>query len=455
MNKEYIKILQMIVVISILYLLYNQYNKPIIEGFSQEEKQVLFDDFMENHYRTIFPDGGRNSGGPMFYHYFLNNMTLDKGHFLVYNQFYCGVSGSIVSPSRSNITNHIVLEDLSGNEWFGKYYRCCVPCPCDLMRYAKVEPHTVQLSDGPYPHYVITIDDPCINPDGIPDQVTAYQCSNGITQNGERTSSGRLIVAVLFGHHEMDELPIPYDSSVHTIDADQYCNTRICQAPEELQGGMGDIFVLLSLVAGNLNSISVPQPPARFSCSEPMDNMEGDTHNTMVNIYGQPLESCRRPENSSDQSGSWDDQGYCSELGGGVHQICFDVNDSTVGFSSGTYQSDWSQGRINRNHCMCIGAWALYKARQEAGEIPNTVDELQCDAIPKVSLTNTYLNNWATWNGDELPRQIVQGVNKLVEQCYNIDGKTDEEKEHLRNLYIDLASNSGDFQNDILSFDQR
>lgn len=123
MNKECIKIIQMVVLMSILYLIYNQYNKPIIEGFSQEEKQGLFDDFMENHYRTIFPDGGRNSGGPMFYHYFLNNMTLDKNHFLVYNQFYCGVSGSIVSPSRNNITNHIVLEDLSGNEWFGKYYR--------------------------------------------------------------------------------------------------------------------------------------------------------------------------------------------------------------------------------------------------------------------------------------------------------------------------------------------
>lgn len=454
MNKECIKIIQMVVLMSILYLIYNQYNKPIIEGFSQEEKQGLFDDFMENHYRTIFPDGGRNSGGPMFYHYFLNNMTLDKNHFLVYNQFYCGVSGSIVSPSRNNITNHIVLEDLSGNEWFGKYYRCCVPCPCDLMRYAKVERHTIQLSDGPYEHYVITIRDPCVNPDGIPDQVTAYQCSNGITQNGVRTASGRLIIAVLFGQHEMDELPVAYDPSVHTIDADQHCNPRICQAPEELRGGMGDIFVLLSLVANNFDNTPVPNPPDRFSCSEPMDNM-GDTHNSMVNIYGQPLEQCRRPENSSDQRGSWDDQGYCSELGGGVHQICFDVNDSTVGFSSDTGQSDWSQTRINKNHCMCIGAWALYKARQEAGEIPNTNDELHCDAIPKVSLTNTYLNNWATWNENELPGQIVQGVNKLVEQCYNIEGKTDEEKEHLRNLYIDLASNSGEFQNNILSFDQR
>ena len=61
-------------------------------------------------------------GGPMFYHYFVNNMDLDRAHFILYNQFYCGVSGSIVSPNRSggNITNHIVLKDLEDNEWFGK-----------------------------------------------------------------------------------------------------------------------------------------------------------------------------------------------------------------------------------------------------------------------------------------------------------------------------------------------
>ena len=140
------------------------------EGFTNDEKQEYFDSFMSEHYSNIFPDGGRNSGGPMFYHYFANNMDLDKTHFKLYNQFYCGVSGSIVSPNRSggNITNNVVLQDLDGQEWFGKYYRCCVPCLCDIMRYAKVEQHSVQLSDGLYNHQVITIDDPCSNESGIP-----------------------------------------------------------------------------------------------------------------------------------------------------------------------------------------------------------------------------------------------------------------------------------------------
>ena len=44
-----------------------------VEGFTTDEKQGLFDSFMSAHYSSIFPDGGRNSGGPMFYHYFVNN----------------------------------------------------------------------------------------------------------------------------------------------------------------------------------------------------------------------------------------------------------------------------------------------------------------------------------------------------------------------------------------------
>tara|TARA_B100000575_G_scaffold274540_1_gene258331 strand:+ start:370 stop:1719 length:1350 start_codon:yes stop_codon:yes gene_type:complete len=449
MDKNVVKILQFLMILVILHLMVRGVNT--IEGFTMDDKQSLFQDFMENHYSSIFPDGGRNSGGPMFYHYFVNNMNLDRRHFNLYNQFYCGVSGSIVSPNRSggNITNHIVLDDLDGNQWFGKYYRCCVPCLCDLMRYAKVEQHRVQLTDGQYDHFVITIDDPCSNEANIPSQVTAFTCQNGITLNGERTTSGRLIIAVLFGTNEMDELPVLYNPEIHhTIDGDDFCHQRICQAPTDLRGGMGDIFVLLSLVGNS----GTPPPPERFHCSdiiEPLENTD------MLNIYGEPLEKCREDTNSSDQSGSWDDQGYCSELDGGVHQICFNVNESTVGFSTDTGQSDWSQGRLNKNHCMCIGAWALYKAKQEVGSILETTDELKCDAIPKVSLTDQYLNKWATWNGNELNKQTVHGVNKLVEQCHE-KAVNNTQKQHLENLYQNLTSTHSEFSGDeLLSFNQR
>jgi hypothetical protein len=54
MKKNTIKIIQFIMVALLIYFIFKK--KNVIEGFSPEEKQALFDDFMENHYRTIFPD---------------------------------------------------------------------------------------------------------------------------------------------------------------------------------------------------------------------------------------------------------------------------------------------------------------------------------------------------------------------------------------------------------------
>ena len=63
-------------------------------------------------------------------------------------------------------------------------------------------------------------------------------------------------------------------------------------------------------------------------------NYESFTNN-LLNIYGEELKPCRN--NDSDNNGSWDSQGYCSELDGGVHQICFNVNESTKKFSTRSY----------------------------------------------------------------------------------------------------------------------
>ena len=426
----------------LLFLLFFVFKEDYIERFTNNEKQTLFNDFMKEHYSNIFPNRGRNAGGPMFYHYFVNNMNLDREHFKLYNQFYCGVSGSIISPNRPDKTNTVVLKDLNDQEWFGKYYRCCTPCPCDIMRYARVEEHTVNLSDGPHPHFVITIDDPCINEELIPREVNSYECQNNETQNGVRTESGRLIIGVLFGQNEMEDDPVHYNPNTHTIDADQYCEPRICQSPEDLRGGMGDIFVLLSLVG---NDGETPPSPERFDCSvvEPFTNQ-------MLNIYGMPLESCRDMNNIEDPSGSWDNDGYCSELDGGVHQICFDVNQNTEKFSSQTGQGNWSLSRSGNNHCMCLGAWALYKAKQSQNLIPITDNELKCDAIPEISLTGDYVNKWNKWNGNELPNQIVQGVNNLVEQCYTKENDMNK-KRYLKQKYIDLIQNKPEFEGNTLS----
>ena len=154
----------------------------------------------------------------------------------------------------------------------------------------------------------------------------------------------------------------------------------------------------------------------------------------LLNIYGEPLKPCRN--NVNDMKGSWDKNGYCSEVGGGVHQICFKVNDETKDFSVKTKQSNWSEGRLGNNHCMCLGAWALYKARQDNNDINSTNNELVCESIPEMALNPRYINKWSKWNGHELDNQIKNGVDALYNQCYK--KANDKQKTFLKNKYKKL-----------------
>ena len=210
-----------------------------IEPFSNNEKQEHFDRLM-SQFNVIFPRkngrSNRNAGGPQFYK-FISEMGLSIEEFELYNQFYCGVSGSPIDPNRTNIVKNISVKTLDGNEIVGSYYHCCWPCLCDIMKYARVEEHTITLSDGDYTHNVLTIEDPCQNEDDFPQSVTAYQC-NGITENGIRTSSGRLIFALLYE-------ALPDDSLDFSINR---CQERMNTDPDDLRGGMGDIFVKLAII---------------------------------------------------------------------------------------------------------------------------------------------------------------------------------------------------------------
>ena len=160
--------------------------------------------------------------------------------------------------------------------------------------------------------------------------------------------------------------------------------------------------------------------------------------NNQVNVYGEKLMPCEptQPTEGSQVNGT------CSELGGGVHQICFGVNDKTKNFSAATGQSDWSEEREGKNHCMCLGAWALYKARQDAGEIAPTSGELKCGSIPSVAFSEEYVGKWNSWNGNELPGQIKNGVDALYNQCIN-QAKGDTKKLAALNSYYKKLRNSG------------
>ena len=94
---------------------------------------------------------------------------------------------------------------------------------------------------------------------------------------------------------------------------------------------------------------------------------------------------------------------------------------------------------------MCLGAWSLYKAKQNNELIDKTYDELNCEAIPEMSLNNRYISNWNTWNGNELDDQIVDGVNSLMDQCYN--KANESQKKYLKNKYNNLTKSRSEFHN--------
>ena len=154
-------------------------------------------------------------------------------------------------------------------------------------------------------------------------------------------------------------------------------------------------------------------------------------HDEIKNIYGENLKQCRH-KHEQGNSGSWSNDGFCDEMDGGVHQICVEV-DKTDNFSKNTGQGPWSDTRRGKNHCMCLGAWALYKAKQDKGKTKNTSNELRCESIPETALNKRYISKWATWNGNELPNQIINGINAVYEQC-GAEANV-EQKAYLDNLY--------------------
>lgn len=205
----------------------------------KDMKQVHFKELM-NKFGEIFPTGNRNAGGPQFYHYIYSHREhLTKDKFLLYNTFYCGVSGSPIDPGRGKVYDYVKVNHVDGRTFVGLYHRCCWPCLAEIMKYTKVEHHTISLKDGPYEHMVITIPDPCRKKDQLPSEVDSYKCVNNNTENGVKTDSGRLIIAVLYN-------PELYNSKKHDkllqpiLDK---CKDRMSTPVDQLQGGMGDIFV--------------------------------------------------------------------------------------------------------------------------------------------------------------------------------------------------------------------
>lgn len=184
-----------------------------------------------------------------------------------------------------------------------------------------------------------------------------------------------------------------------------------------------------------------------------------DSHPNKKNIYGEQLAKCKLLNDESDRDGSFEEGGYCTQLGGGVHQLCFNLKEESKNFAADTKQKyNWSEDRLckewnyngkcveeleSNNHCMCLGAYSLFKNRQiensrYKGTTSKTSNELVCDAIPETVFNKEYISKWDTWNGDEITNQAKIGIEEMVKQCSkNIPPN---KKLHLMNKYCNLAN---------------
>lgn len=136
------------------------------------------------------------------------------------------------------------------------------------------------------------------------------------------------------------------------------------------------------------------------------------------NLYGTQLEECRV---GNDNSGSWMDDGTCSEQTGGIHQIC--IESLPADFSSETHQSPWSEERKGKRHCVCVGAWSLYMTDADKHKEGAESIMPHCKSIPETVLSTDYLGHWRDWNG--YPASVLHGIRELVSRCLEQADDTD------------------------------
>ncbi len=191
----------------------------------------------------IFPDQNRNAAGPKFFKHILNK-EITYQDFIEYNKLYCAVSGSLISPNSR--PDFVYLKSAeNGEKICGFYHKCCFPCSCDLMKYSQVKNMKHKFSDGEKEFTVLTIKNPCGKKD-FPREVNRnYFCNGEVLDNNQVVSiDNRLVIGLLHNSSKCNE------QSIAAIDKDEYtgayCQLRNNAPLEQVQGGMGDIFIKMA-----------------------------------------------------------------------------------------------------------------------------------------------------------------------------------------------------------------
>ena len=191
----------------------------------------------------IFPDQNRNAAGPKFFKYIIDKEITYKD-FKEYNKLYCAVSGSLIDPN-GEPDFIFVEESKTGKKICGDYYKCCIPCSCDIMKYSEVEKMKHKFSDGLNEFYVFTIKNPCKKKD-FPDRVNKdYFCDGEkINNNQVYNLNGRIVIGLLHEGRSCKKEELDFVKS-HQVTG-RFCELRNSTPLDSLKTGMGDIFIKLA-----------------------------------------------------------------------------------------------------------------------------------------------------------------------------------------------------------------
>ena len=211
-----------------------------LESLAEEKnyhKELITD------WSRIFPDQNRNAAGPKFFKYIIDKEITYKD-FKEYNKLYCAVSGSLIEPN-GEPDFIFTKESKTGKKICGDYYKCCIPCSCDIMKYSKVEKMKHKFSDGLNEFYVFTIKNPCKKKD-FPDRVNKdYFCDGEkINNNQVYNLNGRIVIGLLHEGRSCKKEELDFVKS-HQVTG-RFCELRNSTPLDSLKTGMGDIFIKLA-----------------------------------------------------------------------------------------------------------------------------------------------------------------------------------------------------------------
>ena len=211
-----------------------------LESLAEEKnyhKELITD------WSRIFPDQNRNAAGPKFFKYIIDKEITYKD-FKEYNKLYCAVSGSLIDPN-GEPDFIFVKESKTGKKICGDYYKCCIPCSCDIMKYSEVEKMKHKFSDGLNEFYVFTIKNPCKKKD-FPERVNKdYFCDGEkINNNQVYNLNGRIVIGLLHEGRSCKKEELDFVKS-HQVTG-RFCELRNSTPLDSLKTGMGDIFIKLA-----------------------------------------------------------------------------------------------------------------------------------------------------------------------------------------------------------------